>query len=103
MNVFRSILSLSGVLLVVACATRTVTPMPTSGSKADGTVTLSYERGLFDSIVVDNDGAEVQAKERCKAWGYSDAEKFSGWQNQCVQYGSYGCMREIIHINYQCI
>lgn len=92
------------ILFISSCATpRHVTPMPTSGSKADGMVVLSYQKGLLDSVIVDSDGADSQAKESCKAWGYKDAKKFSGWQSQCQQYGHYGCMSEIIHINYQCI
>lgn len=93
---------LMSTLLLSACATKTITPTATGGSKSDGTVMLSYRKGAFESIILDDMGALLEAQSRCQAWGYSSAEKFGGWISQCNQYGSMGCMDETIHINYQC-
>lgn len=98
----KKLLLLTTLLTISACATQTITPQATGGSKADGTVTLSYRKNLFSSVVVDSIGAQMEAQSRCQAWGYTSAEKFGGWQTQCNQYGNMGCLDETIHINYQC-
>ena len=93
---------LVALLLLSGCATN-VTPQATGGSKADGTVTLSYEYGLFEQPVVDWSTAKVQAKERCKAWHYKNAEAFGGAQTHCLAFNGYGnCVRTQVNVTYQC-
>ncbi len=43
--------------------------VPTGGSKADGTVQLSFEYGAFEKPTVDYDGGLQVASQRCAAWG----------------------------------
>jgi hypothetical protein len=77
--------------------------IPTGGSRADGTVEMSYEFGLFEAPVVNlQQGAEA-AKQRCAAWGYSGAEAFGGQRSQCQQRDGMGtCTRTLVTVPYQC-
>jgi len=97
----RAVLLMS-LFLISACATN-VTPQATGGSKADGTVTVSYEYGMFEQPVVNWTVANSTAKERCKAWHYENAEAFGGSQNRCLAVDGYGnCARTQVNITYQC-
>lgn len=47
------------------------------GSKSDGTVTLGTEGfNAGKSVVVDKEKGLMRAKEKCKQWGFNDAEFF---------------------------
>ncbi len=88
--------------LLAGCATQKI-PQATGGSKADGTINLAYEYGLFEEPVVDWGIATNTAIERCKAWGYKNAESFGGSQNNCLAYNGYGnCVRTQVNVTYQC-
>lgn len=92
------------VLITIAlssCAT-VETPIPISGSKSDGTVTLAYQYGAFEEPVIDWNSTNIKAKERCKAWGYHNAQPFGGNQSSCIAYNQYGCVQEQVNIMYQC-
>ena len=90
-------------LLISACATDK-TPVPTGGSRADGTIKLSYEVGMFEKPVVDWVSANKSASQRCQAWGYEKADVFEGLITQCQAYNGYGsCVRTLVTANYQCI
>lgn len=88
-------------LALSSCATP-MTPMPTGGDRAGGTVDMSFEVGAFQKPVIDWDQARVTAKQRCDAWGYSDADAFGGAKTQCIASNSYGCVRETVTMTYQC-
>ena len=89
-------------MLLCGCATN-VTPQPIGGSKSDGTVTVSFEYGMFQKPIVNWETANRSAIERCMAWGYNDAEAFSGAQNTCLAYNGYGnCVRTQVNVTYQC-
>src|SRR5947208_8803804 len=60
-------------VVLIGCSVPKV-PVPTGGSRADGTVRLAYEYGLFEVPQVDWVSARGTAAERCRAWGYTDAE-----------------------------
>jgi hypothetical protein len=93
---------LIAVFALTACATN-ITPQATGGSKADGTVTLSYEYGVFEKPVVDWSVAGATAKQRCKAWHYKNAEAFGGAQTRCLAADGYGgCTRTQVNVTYQC-
>ncbi len=99
----KSIWALASFILLNGCTTN-IQPVATGGSKADGTIVLSYEYGAFQKPVVDWTGADTQASERCRAWGYKSAEAFGGLQNYCLAHNSYGtCVRFRVNIPYQCI
>ncbi|MDR3490967.1 MAG: YecR family lipoprotein [Gammaproteobacteria bacterium] len=92
---------LSATLALTGCAT-TKTLQPISGSKADGTVTLAYEYGMFESPTVDWNRANITAKQRCAAWGFNNAQAFGNGQSQCTAYNQYGCTRQQVNVVYQC-
>ena len=94
----------AGLLLCVAmlygCG-KLVRPVDVGGSKADGTVVMGVSIGGFDKI--DWSSADGMALRRCKAWGYSKAEAFTGSQTQCTYMGTYGCLQSDVTRSYQCI
>ncbi len=93
-------------LLIVAGLTGCATQKEwtaTSGSRADGTVRLSYDYGAFEVPQVnDQQGTDI-AKSRCIAWGYQEAEAFGGARQTCNNMTSSGCMGWMVTREYQCI
>jgi len=76
--------------------------VPTGGSRADGTIKLSYEFGLFEQPVLDPHQGYAAAKQRCNAWGYTDTEAFGGQMTQCINFNQHGCNRWMATVEYQC-
>lgn len=74
----------------------------TGGSRADGTVRLSYEVGMFEQAVVDEEQGLRVARQRCATWGYSGAEAFGGVTRQCTSPSSSGCNVTLVTKEYQC-
>ncbi len=98
----KKVISVCSILLLSACATN-VTPLATGGSKADGTVVVSYSYGAFEQPVVDWEKAGGSAKARCAAWGYKKAVPFEGSEEKCLAFNGYGdCMRTQVNTTYQC-
>jgi len=92
----------AAMLALAACAVNK-TLVPVGGSRADGTVKLAYEFGLFEKPRVDAASALVAARQRCQAWGYTEAEPFGGAVTQCQATNGYGnCLRTLVTIEYQC-
>jgi hypothetical protein len=76
----------------------------TGGSRSDGVVELSYEYTNFEKPVLDGNQGLGIAKQRCGAWGYSEAEPFGGVKQACqIADGLGGCNRWIVTMDYQCI
>lgn len=99
----KKILAGSLVALSVSSCAVNVTPVATGGSKADGTVVISYEFGAFEQPIVNWEAAEADAKARCKAWGYKKASPFGGGNNVCVARNGYGnCIRMRVETTFQC-
>ena len=91
-------------IVIAGCARPTnITLVPTGGSRADGTVTLSYEYGGNEKPIIDAAQGAAAARDRCKAWGYSDAQPFGGESRQCQAPSQYGCMRWFVSVPYQCL
>lgn len=96
-----SIASLVVAYFLTGCAVQS-TLVPTGGSRADGTIKLSYDHGVFQVPKVDNAQGLTSAKDRCAAWGYSGAEPFGGATKTCVS-GSFGsCDVYRVTVEYQC-
>jgi S1-C subfamily serine protease len=76
----------------------------TDGSRADGTLTLSYEYGAFEQPKLNMENAQQKIIDKCKAWGYSGADFFEAGERHCLSYDAYGgCNRwKVIH-KAQCI
>ena len=98
-----SLIALGAFVTLAGCAT--VSNMTaTGGSRADGIVRLSYERGSWDKVNIDEADALRTAQARCQTWGYRDAEAFGGTTRVCNQPGLFGgCGRWLVTKEYQCI
>ena len=80
---------------------KTLTPI--GGSRADGSIEMAYEVDLFEQAQVDWAAGAASAAQRCRAWGYSDAEPFGGKKTTCSAHGYAGdCMRWLVSMQYQC-
>ncbi len=101
-NMLKWNLVATAALLIAGCTTQQIIAQPLTGSRADGTVQMSYNVGAFEGGKVDYTGAQLQAEERCKAWGYTSAEKFGGEQRMCTAPSQYGCMSFQVNMSYQC-
>jgi hypothetical protein len=103
-NVFETlrVIAFATLLASLSCATVKV-PQPIGGSRAVGTVQLAYEYGGFERPQVDWETGNQIATERCRGWGYSEAESFGGGVSQCTAYNQYGCLQFFVTITYQCL
>lgn len=97
----KTVTVLIALFLVGGCAVTKV-PQPTGGSKSDGVVELSYEYGTFEKPVVKWGEADRAARDRCSAWGYTDAERFGGGTRECNNYSGGTCNRWLVTVSYQC-
>jgi YecR-like lipoprotein len=76
----------------------------TGGSRADGTVTLSYEYGMLQSPREDEEQGVTLAISTCAGWGYSGSQPFGGESQQCEAINGYGnCLRWLVTRRYQCL
>lgn len=78
------------------------------GSKADGTVKMALTWNPNIEIPQEErEQAKRVAVEKCKAWGYTDAEEFGGMVSRCTQQRYTGfnvvCDAMLAEITYQCI
>lgn len=98
------LIALVGGALLSGCAAVHKTPMPSGGSKSDGTVDLSYTVSFMEYVQPNWEEAQKKATERCKAWGYSKARPFSSDQRKCNRWGtiSRDCTQDLITRTYQC-
>ena len=87
---------------ILGCA-RNKDLVATGGSRSDGTVVMSYEYGGLENPKINLQQGAIAAAERCRAWGYSDAQPFGGEQRQCQAQSQYGCMRYFVSVTYQCL
>lgn len=100
-NMKKIIAVIAALTMLAGCAVQK-TLTPTGGSRADGTVKLSYEFGAFEAPTVDlKQGQEVAAK-RCAAWGYSGAEAFGGQSKSCSNFSMGSCNIWMVTMEYQC-
>ncbi len=83
------------------CAVQ-ATMVPTGGSRADGTVKLSYDYGSMQIPKVDQEQGLAAAKARCAAWGYTGVEPFGGSTQTCVNQSLGGCNTFRVTVEYQC-
>ena len=103
----KSFLLRTGLVAAFACLSACAvqkTMVPTGGSRADGTVEMSYEIGDMQTAKIDMKQAGKDAARRCQAWGYADAEPFGGEKRQCQKSGGLsGCSRTFVSMQFQCI
>ncbi|MCI9865809.1 hypothetical protein RHIZ_07635 [Rhizobium skierniewicense] len=97
------IIAAAALLAVVGCVQVNKELVATGGSRADGTVDLSYEQASIETVKLDPAKGLVTARERCVAWGYKDASPFGGESRQCQVSNQYGCAQWLATIRYQCL
>lgn len=89
-------------ILLAGCSTEKVLEA-TGGSRSDGVVNLAFEYGWLEVPHVNMGEALSTARNRCAAWGYTNAEVFGGSQKRCLQSDMYGdCLRTQVTVAYQC-
>ena len=89
-------------LMLLSCAVA-VTPVSTGGSRADGTIEMSYQYGAFTVPEPDWVTAGQEASARCRNWGYTSAETFGTGLQSCVSSDFYGnCNLYRVTQTYQC-
>lgn len=76
--------------------------VPVGGSRSDGTIKMAFDHGMFENPQVDANQARALAKQRCAAWGYSDAEAFGSSMKTCIMGSSSGCNTWRVTVEYQC-
>ncbi len=97
-----SVLCAGALVFLSGCAVQKEL-VPTGGNRAGGTVTLSYDYGLFQKPVIDPAQAEAAATQSCAAWGYSGAQPFGGSMARCeASDGAGDCIRTQVNVTYQC-
>jgi len=98
------ILTILGFLILLSAGCTTQKYLAVSdGSKADGTLTLSYECGSLEKPVVHWDEAKRSAISRCQSWGYKSAEFFDVGTRRCISTDSQGnCLRYRVTYKCQC-
>ncbi len=100
---YKLIVTLALLSLIFGCATSKQLTA-TGGSKADGTVRLSYEHSPYEAPQVDMKQALTTAQQRCRAWGYTDADPFGGTTRVCnMPSGLGGCNQWLVTAEYQCL
>jgi hypothetical protein len=73
-----------------------------AGSDQDSaTVDLSYEYRKYESPQVDERAGVQMARDRCKDWGYSSAQR-KGEDRQCIDGTAEACNRWRVTRQYRC-
>lgn len=95
----KSILLIT-ILIISSC---TYSPTIYSGSKADAIISVSYTTAPALLTAKDWERVDMDANERCKNWGFSNAERFDLGRKVCLVYNAFGCIKWEYYHNYQCI
>ena len=104
MREFSRLLVTMGLALAIGGCSTNKQLVATGGSRADGTVNLSYEHGPYEKPQLNLAQGLETARDRCRAWGYSDAEPFGGETRQCNMPGGYGgCYKWFVTLTFQCL
>lgn len=102
-NTSNLIISVLVIFLLAGCSSRQ-NYYATGGSRADGTVDMAYDTELMVTPIVNNQQAQDIATQKCKVWGYQDAEPFGGLTENCYARNGYGnCLRGQMIVKYQCL
>jgi len=72
------------------------------GSEEEGVARLSYEYRRFESPQVDERAGVNMARERCKDWGYKDAQR-KGEDRQCIDGTANDCSKWRVIREYRCL
>lgn len=72
------------------------------GSRSDGIVKMSYSYQALEQPIVNEKSSRATAAQRCRAWGYADAQPFGGGMKNCIRNYGFGCEEYQVTIEYQC-
>ena len=96
----KRLLLIATVALVGGCTTYKL--WNEAGSDQDaGTVDLSYEYRKYESPQVDERAGTQLARERCKDWGFPNAQR-KGEDRQCVEGVAESCGKWRVTRQYRC-
>lgn len=87
------------VMAISGCTMRKASPYAISGSRADGNVLMGYDAGLFITPPSTHSMRSI-AHQKCKAWGYSNAQAFGGQRKNCKDRECYNYQAEV---SFQCL
>ncbi len=91
---------LAAAFTLAACTTyKTWTAVDES---EEGVVSLSYEYRRFESPQVDERAGINMARERCKDWGFHDAQR-KGEDRQCKDGTEADCSKWLVIRHYRCV
>jgi hypothetical protein len=94
------LLLIAFIALAIGCTTYKL--WNEAGSDQDAaTVDLSYEFRKFENPQVDERAGQQMARERCKDWGYTSAQR-KGEDRQCIDGVEDSCSRWRVIRQYRC-
>lgn len=111
MKNFFKVVVIAAYVGMVGCAPKPVPVQwtPTGGSRADATVEIGviYDPN-YEYPLTQPDRMLEMARERCRAWGYADAQLFGQPVERCTsrtigQWGTVICHEKQAKQMYQCI
>lgn len=95
--------SLASLICLAGCAAQKEWAA-TGGSRADGTVELAFEYGMFEKPEISNAQGVELATSTCAGWGYTASQAFGGTMSKCEAANAYGnCLRTLVTRKYQCL
>jgi hypothetical protein len=97
----RIFLVLAVAAAAVGCTTYKLWTESASDSEL-GIVQLSYEYGKFENPQVDERAGVNMARERCKEWGFPEAQR-KAEERQCIDGMKTDCSRWKVLREYQCL
>jgi hypothetical protein len=89
-------------ILVIGCSNSRYFVHYARLRRADGTVKMAYEFGMFEMPKIDMQQGQDAATQRCKSWGYTNAEAFGGQTKTCSSFGGGACNSWLVTVEYQC-
>jgi len=89
---------------IAGCATEKVWEV-SGGSRADGTVKLSYEYRLLQKPKANTYQGDDLATTKCQSWGYAGARAFGKPVEQCKDRSSDdgSCISWVVTAYYECL
>jgi hypothetical protein len=94
----------SGLAILAVLASCTTYKMWTEygGGKEEGLIQLSYEYRRYENPQVDERAGIQTARERCRDWGYKDADR-KGEDRQCIDGTESDCGKWRVIREYRCL
>lgn len=96
------LLPLLAVLVIPAGCTTYKLWKEYGGGKEEGFIQLSYEYHRFENPQVDERAGIETARERCRDWGYKDAQR-KGEDRQCIDGTPSDCSKWRVIREYRCL